>query len=77
MGKGIVTGNWEKLVEDTSDITPQEKFTLANVWHINELYIMPLTSEDWQEESQDTVPQYLPQGSNTQYTPSGMKEETV
>ena len=73
--KGTVTGSWENLVKDHSDITTQENFTLEKEWHINKSSNMLLPREACQEDSMEPGPQDLPLGSYPQAKPSGMTEE--
>ena len=34
--KGTIPVNWKKLLDEHSDISTQENFTLAKEWHLNE-----------------------------------------
>ena len=47
--KGTVPGNWKNLVEEYSYLSIQEKFIIANEWHINKSYIMNLPRDTWKE----------------------------
>ena len=75
MRNGTVPGNWEKIVEENSDLAMQENFTLAKEWHLNKSSSMLLPREVCQEDSLDPGPQDMPQGSEPRDAPSIVTED--
>ena len=65
------------MVEEHSDLTTQENFTLEKEWHLKKSSKMNLPREAWKEDSLDPGPKELSPGSDTQAAPSGMTEEPV
>ena len=45
MRKGTVPGNCKNLVEEHSELSTQENFTLAKEWHLNKYSRITLTRE--------------------------------
>ena len=62
----------EKLVEEHSDLSTQEKSTLSKEWNINEYSSIPLPREEFKEDSLELGTQELPPGYDPQVTPSIM-----
>ena len=75
MRKVTVPGNRKNMVEEHSELSTQENFTLEKYWHLNESCSMPLPKEAWQEDPIEADPQDPAARPSPQATPRCIRED--